>query len=181
MWVVNSRNKPIHHFLMNSLNPMCSSWLIHTLWHRSLLPTHYSFCLLLSTVFSSPSFVHFHTFYTSSTIFWPYNPTTLFSLPLIVLYSLAFLLVSPRAPNPGSPSLLCSTFFLFLTHSSCHTFLPIIPLHLTLCSPSLSRIVRHSSSSLSSSETGNLLILTDGVLMEHPEELYRMQVSLHVL
>ncbi|XP_017306238.1 dedicator of cytokinesis protein 3 [Ictalurus punctatus] len=44
-------------------------------------------------------------------------------------------------------------------------------------SPSLSRTVRHSSSSLSSSETGNLLILTDGVLMEHPEELYRMQPS----
>ncbi|XP_058229955.1 dedicator of cytokinesis protein 3 isoform X3 [Hemibagrus wyckioides] len=44
-------------------------------------------------------------------------------------------------------------------------------------SPSLSRTVRHSSSSLSTSETGNLLILTDGVLMEHPEELYRMQPS----
>ncbi|XP_058229957.1 dedicator of cytokinesis protein 3 isoform X5 [Hemibagrus wyckioides] len=43
-------------------------------------------------------------------------------------------------------------------------------------SPSLSRTVRHSSSSLSTSETGNLLILTDGVLMEHPEELYRMQM-----
>uniref|UniRef100_A0A672QAU4 Dedicator of cytokinesis 3 n=1 Tax=Sinocyclocheilus grahami TaxID=75366 RepID=A0A672QAU4_SINGR len=39
--------------------------------------------------------------------------------------------------------------------------------------------VRHSSSSLSShtsSETGNLLILTDS-MMEHPEDLYRMQVS----
>ncbi|XP_047666216.1 dedicator of cytokinesis protein 3 isoform X1 [Tachysurus fulvidraco] len=44
-------------------------------------------------------------------------------------------------------------------------------------SPSLSRTVRHSSSSLSTSETGNLLILTDGVLMEHPEEMYRMQPS----
>uniref|UniRef100_A0A8C2KUH5 Dedicator of cytokinesis 3 n=1 Tax=Cyprinus carpio TaxID=7962 RepID=A0A8C2KUH5_CYPCA len=39
--------------------------------------------------------------------------------------------------------------------------------------------VRHSSSSLSShtsSETGNLLILTDS-MMEHPEDLYRMQVG----
>ncbi|XP_066526497.1 dedicator of cytokinesis protein 3 isoform X5 [Hoplias malabaricus] len=40
--------------------------------------------------------------------------------------------------------------------------------------------IRHSSSSLSShtsSETGNLLILTDGMLLEHPEDLYRMQPS----
>ncbi|KAJ8358994.1 hypothetical protein SKAU_G00155190 [Synaphobranchus kaupii] len=40
--------------------------------------------------------------------------------------------------------------------------------------------VRHSSSSLSShtsSEAGNLLILTDGVVLEHPEDLYRMQPS----
>uniref|UniRef100_A0A3B4D5M2 Dedicator of cytokinesis 3 n=1 Tax=Pygocentrus nattereri TaxID=42514 RepID=A0A3B4D5M2_PYGNA len=39
--------------------------------------------------------------------------------------------------------------------------------------------IRHSSTSLSShtsSETGNLLILTDGMLLEHPEDLYRMQV-----
>ncbi|KAI7791389.1 putative dedicator of cytokinesis protein 3, partial [Triplophysa rosa] len=39
--------------------------------------------------------------------------------------------------------------------------------------------IRHSSSSLSShtsSETGNLLILTDG-MMEHPEDLYHMQPS----
>uniref|UniRef100_A0AAR2KW97 Dedicator of cytokinesis 3 n=1 Tax=Pygocentrus nattereri TaxID=42514 RepID=A0AAR2KW97_PYGNA len=38
--------------------------------------------------------------------------------------------------------------------------------------------IRHSSTSLSShtsSETGNLLILTDGMLLEHPEDLYRMQ------
>ncbi|XP_036386758.1 dedicator of cytokinesis protein 3 isoform X6 [Megalops cyprinoides] len=40
--------------------------------------------------------------------------------------------------------------------------------------------VRHSSSSLSShtsSETGNLVILTDGMVVEHPEDLYRMQPS----
>ncbi|KAL4655684.1 dedicator of cytokinesis protein 3 isoform X1 [Arapaima gigas] len=39
--------------------------------------------------------------------------------------------------------------------------------------------VRHSTSSLSShtsSETGNLVILTDGMVVEHPEDLYRMQV-----
>ncbi|KAI1891183.1 hypothetical protein AGOR_G00162330 [Albula goreensis] len=39
---------------------------------------------------------------------------------------------------------------------------------------------RHSSSSLSShtsSEPGNLVILTDGMVVEHPEELYRMQPS----
>ncbi|XP_028970143.2 dedicator of cytokinesis protein 3 isoform X11 [Esox lucius] len=42
--------------------------------------------------------------------------------------------------------------------------------------------IRHSSSSLSShtsSETGNLVILTDGVAMEHPEDIYRMQVCFH--
>ncbi|KAG5836573.1 hypothetical protein ANANG_G00256770 [Anguilla anguilla] len=40
--------------------------------------------------------------------------------------------------------------------------------------------VRQSSSSLSShtsSEAGNLLILTDGAVLEHPEDLYRMQPS----
>ncbi|XP_049327827.1 dedicator of cytokinesis protein 3 isoform X9 [Astyanax mexicanus] len=45
---------------------------------------------------------------------------------------------------------------------------------------SLLSSIRHSSSSLSShtsSETGNLLILTDGMLLEHPEDLYRMQPS----
>uniref|UniRef100_A0A673YFT9 Dedicator of cytokinesis 3 n=1 Tax=Salmo trutta TaxID=8032 RepID=A0A673YFT9_SALTR len=42
--------------------------------------------------------------------------------------------------------------------------------------------IRHSSSSLSShtsSETGNLVILTDGMVVEHPEDVYRMQVCLH--
>ncbi|KAJ7999325.1 hypothetical protein DPEC_G00193210 [Dallia pectoralis] len=42
--------------------------------------------------------------------------------------------------------------------------------------------IRHSSSSLSShtsSETGNLVILTDGMVMEQPEDIYRMQVCLH--
>uniref|UniRef100_A0A8K9VDC8 Dedicator of cytokinesis 3 n=1 Tax=Oncorhynchus mykiss TaxID=8022 RepID=A0A8K9VDC8_ONCMY len=38
--------------------------------------------------------------------------------------------------------------------------------------------IRHSSSSLSShtsSETNNLVILTDGMVVEHPEDVYRMQ------
>uniref|UniRef100_A0A8C9RII5 Dedicator of cytokinesis 3 n=1 Tax=Scleropages formosus TaxID=113540 RepID=A0A8C9RII5_SCLFO len=42
--------------------------------------------------------------------------------------------------------------------------------------------VRHSTSSLSShtsSETGNLVILTDGMVVEHPEDIYRMQVCCH--
>uniref|UniRef100_A0A8C7NF24 Dedicator of cytokinesis 3 n=1 Tax=Oncorhynchus mykiss TaxID=8022 RepID=A0A8C7NF24_ONCMY len=42
--------------------------------------------------------------------------------------------------------------------------------------------IRHSSSSLSShtsSETNNLVILTDGMVVEHPEDVYRMQVCLH--
>ncbi|XP_046881359.1 dedicator of cytokinesis protein 3 [Hypomesus transpacificus] len=45
---------------------------------------------------------------------------------------------------------------------------------------SLLASVRQSSSSLSShssSETGNLLILTDGLVLEHPEDFYRMQPS----
>uniref|UniRef100_A0A672QAX0 Dedicator of cytokinesis 3 n=2 Tax=Sinocyclocheilus grahami TaxID=75366 RepID=A0A672QAX0_SINGR len=55
------------------------------------------------------------------------------------------------------------------------------PLHKKLIDHPLNVLgsVRHSSSSLSShtsSETGNLLILTDS-MMEHPEDLYRMQVS----
>ncbi|XP_029630018.1 dedicator of cytokinesis protein 3-like [Salmo trutta] len=40
--------------------------------------------------------------------------------------------------------------------------------------------IRHSSSSLSShtsSETGNLVILTDSMVVEHPEDVYRMQPS----
>ncbi|XP_028855233.1 dedicator of cytokinesis protein 3 isoform X4 [Denticeps clupeoides] len=43
--------------------------------------------------------------------------------------------------------------------------------------------VRHSLGSVSSShlssETGNLLVLTDGLLVEHPDDTYRMQVCLH--
>uniref|UniRef100_A0AAZ3SIS4 Dedicator of cytokinesis 3 n=1 Tax=Oncorhynchus tshawytscha TaxID=74940 RepID=A0AAZ3SIS4_ONCTS len=42
--------------------------------------------------------------------------------------------------------------------------------------------IRQSSSSLSShtsSETGNLVILTDSMVMEHPEDVYRMQVCLY--
>uniref|UniRef100_A0A3Q1GSH4 Dedicator of cytokinesis 3 n=1 Tax=Acanthochromis polyacanthus TaxID=80966 RepID=A0A3Q1GSH4_9TELE len=44
---------------------------------------------------------------------------------------------------------------------------------------SLCHVIRNSSSSLSShnsSEMGNLLILADGVVVEHPEDFYRMQV-----
>uniref|UniRef100_A0A671KHM7 Dedicator of cytokinesis protein 3-like n=1 Tax=Sinocyclocheilus anshuiensis TaxID=1608454 RepID=A0A671KHM7_9TELE len=55
------------------------------------------------------------------------------------------------------------------------------PLHKKLIDHPLNVLgsVRHSSSSLSShtsSETGNLLILMDS-MMEHPEDLYRMQVT----
>lgn len=53
-------NKPIHHFLMSTLYPMCSSWLIHSHWHWSPLSTHYSFTLLLSALFCpSPSTIIF--------------------------------------------------------------------------------------------------------------------------
>ncbi|XP_058229956.1 dedicator of cytokinesis protein 3 isoform X4 [Hemibagrus wyckioides] len=46
----------------------------------------------------------------------------------------------------------------------------ILPSHNPMSPDSIKLMHRHS-------ETGNLLILTDGVLMEHPEELYRMQPS----
>ncbi|XP_058229958.1 dedicator of cytokinesis protein 3 isoform X6 [Hemibagrus wyckioides] len=45
----------------------------------------------------------------------------------------------------------------------------ILPSHNPMSPDSIKLMHRHS-------ETGNLLILTDGVLMEHPEELYRMQM-----
>lgn len=142
----------------------------------------------LHSVFSSPSIFNFCVLPIFSSIFWPCHSITFFSFPLTVLYPLAFLWSFITMPNLlavqpvaiskpwfPNPSLLCSTLFPILP------YFPTIPLHLALCSQSLSHAVRHSSSSLSSSETGNLLILTDGVLMEHPEELYRMQVSPHVL
>uniref|UniRef100_W5K9U3 Dedicator of cytokinesis 3 n=1 Tax=Astyanax mexicanus TaxID=7994 RepID=W5K9U3_ASTMX len=84
--------------------------------------------------------------------------------------------------------------FQMMRSSLCHVraqlcFCPIITVHLTLRAfshhpLSLLSSIRHSSSSLSShtsSETGNLLILTDGMLLEHPEDLYRMQVSPNTL
>lgn len=50
------------------------------------------------------------------------------------------------------------------------------------CSPlNLQGSIRHSSSSLSShtsSEAGNLVIMTDGLMGEHPEEAMHMQVRL---
>lgn len=49
------------------------------------------------------------------------------------------------------------------------------------CSPlNLQGSIRHSSSSLSShtsSEAGNLVIMTDGLMGEHPEEALHMQVG----
>lgn len=53
-----------------------------------------------------------------------------------------------------------------------------------ICSPlNLQGSIRHSSSSLSShtsSEAGNLAIMTDGLMGEHPEEALHMQVRLGV-
>uniref|UniRef100_A0A7N6BF52 DOCKER domain-containing protein n=1 Tax=Anabas testudineus TaxID=64144 RepID=A0A7N6BF52_ANATE len=58
-----------------------------------------------------------------------------------------------------------------------------IPLSLS-CSPlNLQGSIRHSSSSLSShtsSEAGNLVIMTDGLMGEHPEEALHMQVRLEM-
>ncbi len=70
------------------------------------------------------------------------------------------------------------------THIHEHTEMNVFySLHHHLsCSPlNLQGSIRHSSSSLSShtsSEAGNLVIMTDGLMGEHPEEALHMQVRL---
>uniref|UniRef100_A0A7N6B6K4 Dedicator of cytokinesis 3 n=1 Tax=Anabas testudineus TaxID=64144 RepID=A0A7N6B6K4_ANATE len=69
------------------------------------------------------------------------------------------------------------------TWDSCFHINECIPLSLS-CSPlNLQGSIRHSSSSLSShtsSEAGNLVIMTDGLMGEHPEEALHMQVRLEM-
>lgn len=97
----------------------------------------------------------------------------------MTLQSLFFILIHFPLPRMHSRSSTLSLAFLF------HPCIPPPPspslsICLSVSSPlNVLGSVRHSSSSLSShtsSETGNLLILTDG-MMEHPEDLYRMQVG----
>lgn len=100
-------------------------------------------------------------------VLWPYN---LFSSPWFIF------LIPACIPLPPH--------FLLLFFSIPVFPFPLFPLSrslsLSVSSPlNVLGSVRHSSSSLSShtsSETGNLLILTDS-MMEHPEDLYRMQVG----
>uniref|UniRef100_A0AAQ5Y9G1 DOCKER domain-containing protein n=1 Tax=Amphiprion ocellaris TaxID=80972 RepID=A0AAQ5Y9G1_AMPOC len=73
--------------------------------------------------------------------------------------------------------------FMFLSElGSCHLLpLQASPTLSLSCSPlNLQGSIRHSSSSLSShtsSEAGNLVIMTDGLMGEHPEEALHMQVG----
>uniref|UniRef100_A0AAY4BZW4 Dedicator of cytokinesis 3 n=1 Tax=Denticeps clupeoides TaxID=299321 RepID=A0AAY4BZW4_9TELE len=85
-----------------------------------------------------------------------------------------------NTPLLSTPHTLLLTSLLTLLSSP----LPSSPLHSTSSSPvTVLGSVRHSLGSVSSShlssETGNLLVLTDGLLVEHPDDTYRMQVCLH--
>lgn len=94
-------------------------------------------------------------------------------LPFFLPSFLPFLLpgISLFSPRPLSlyPPCFLSSFFLL-------SFPPPSPI--AVLTP-----VRNSSSSLSSHNSsemgnvGNLLILADGMVVEHPEDFYRMQVS----
>lgn len=94
-------------------------------------------------------------------------------LPFFLPSFLPFLLpgISLFSPRPLSlyPPCFLSSFFLL-------SFPPPSPV--AVLTP-----VRNSSSSLSSHNSsemgnvGNLLILADGMVVEHPEDFYRMQVS----
>lgn len=101
----------------------------------------------------------------------------------------ALLPVLPPRPFSSLHSFLSSLLYLLLLslHPSTSTprlFFPTTRPWFSPPSPiAVLTPVRNSSSSLSShtsSETGNvgsLLILADGMVVEHPEDFYRMQVS----
>lgn len=136
--------------------------------------------LYIHTYTQTHAFTHTHALLTLRSM-------AIFSLTIIILCPCTFAFypthyVSPSSLFPSAPHLSPSV----LSHPSSLLFSLSLPPPLPpprRSSPlNLIGSVRHSSSSLSShasSEAGNPLILTDGAVLEHPEELYRMQVRRH--